>query len=536
MPPPPLRLISLEASLQSHGNDTLPPSPSRRGSGPSTFSPADCRALKKILRDVGNSSPPSTPSPPDLGEQLFTNTDCTSDNIDCGAVDDNHHLVGNEATDTGYEDEDDSMELSDSLEDIAAGDSVSVPEKYTLRTVSCSDRRPQDRVSTHDKKDRLRYSDRRSLGAKYPRARQQEQEYKKSAETKEDDTVEDIMNLPGKRAPPARPQDLGRNNSDRQPIPDDIKQLNRMRLSMERVLENELVEQERRTCEQEPGVFLPGHDDPRRSATISMKQQPVDEASDADNEDNDTIDDTAETKHVKGAQIPVPHLKAPTTPVVMLPRTQDVSMLLVPNTPITTAQASAPNHVRIATDQTVPETPFTKTLNYFRQYKGVENSPFKRRRNTALPQEITTVGGIDIDAEDKSFPEEQEEPRHIAPHTVHTSALPMRSALADLEGMALPRASSEEEQDTIVRAGEPHQAHAVLNNAPEDISKENGACTQSETDNTQRQLILYPQHPAFVKAIGMIPATIFWMTAAPIVKYTNVTVDFLVDKLRDTYL
>ena len=58
----------------------------------------------------------------------------------------------------------------------------------------------------------------------------------------------------------------------------------------------------------------------------------------------------------------------------------------------------------------------------------------------------------------------------------------------------------------------------------------------SAIDDPQKQLILYPQHPPLVTAIGMIPATMFWVTAAPIVKYTGIAVDVLADKLRDMYL
>jgi hypothetical protein len=46
-----------------------------------------------------------------------------------------------------------------------------------------------------------------------------------------------------------------------------------------------------------------------------------------------------------------------------------------------------------------------------------------------------------------------------------------------------------------------------------------------------KQLILYPRHPTFVTVIGMLPAAMFWATAAPVVKYGNRAFDVLVERL-----
>jgi|SRR5690242_3847554 len=120
MSSPVLRPLSFEASLQSHGADQLPPSPLRRSSGQSPFSPADCRTLERLLRSTSVSSPPETPSPLEQGKhgaQLLQDTPSSptglSDRTDEA---ESYQSFGGEMTDTGYEDEDDSMELSEGTE------------------------------------------------------------------------------------------------------------------------------------------------------------------------------------------------------------------------------------------------------------------------------------------------------------------------------------------------------------------------------------------------------------------------------------
>ncbi|KAJ4359326.1 hypothetical protein N0V95_002250 [Ascochyta clinopodiicola] len=274
MSSPPLRALSLEASLQSHGNDSLPHSPRRRGSGLSTLSPADCRALRKILRDVCDSSPPSTPSRLEPSEQLCAKTDLTISTVDGIAADEDCALAGNEATDTGYEDEDDSMELSDGVEEATARDAMDVPGHHASQSllVSNANHRLQASVSAHDKKDGRRYGDGRSLSAKYSKAKRQERNHTDPIVAKEGDSIEG-------------------NDSDCQPIPDDIKQLNLMRLSMEKVLDNERVKQERASREREPGIVVSDHSVKHHHAITTIQQQSVHEASDADNEDNDATDE-----------------------------------------------------------------------------------------------------------------------------------------------------------------------------------------------------------------------------------------------------
>lgn len=157
--------MSLAASLESHGNDTLLPSSPRRSSGQPSLSPADCCTLKKILRDVGNTSPLSTPSPAETGPQRFADNDftgCTADDSS-SEQDKGHHLVGDEA-DTGHEGENVSMELNEGVE----GDHIKdVMNVATSQTVPSHQHRLQESAFTHEEMERLKYSRRRISIAKH---------------------------------------------------------------------------------------------------------------------------------------------------------------------------------------------------------------------------------------------------------------------------------------------------------------------------------------------------------------------------------
>jgi hypothetical protein len=48
-------------------------------------------------------------------------------------------------------------------------------------------------------------------------------------------------------------------------------------------------------------------------------------------------------------------------------------------------------HLAFTPNATIPDTPFTHNLNYFKQHKGKENSLSKSRRNASLPEEIAEL-------------------------------------------------------------------------------------------------------------------------------------------------
>lgn len=212
-------------------------------------------------------------------------------------------------------------------------------------------------------------------------------------------------------------------------------------------------------------------------------------------------------------------------------------MLLVPNpstTPASFALTAGQNHIQFVTKQSIIETPFTKTLRYFKQYKGTENSPSKRRRNTALPHEVAMGAEIANDSEGPisakdvemidEFPRSKSAPTKDHQDGVVGDVIRVQKNLEGVSQMA-------KEKD-VLHGSEPAEKNAIK----QDVSEEDMAAAELGSNDAQKQLILYPRHPAFVDAIGMIPATMFWATAAPVVKYANIAVDLLIDKLRDTYL
>ena len=175
----------------------------------------------------------------------------------------------------------------------------------------------------------------------------------------------------------------------------------------------------------------------------------------------------------------------------------------------------------------MPETPFTKTLSFFKQHKGAENSPPARHRDTALSQELSEVaeGVAEIGAEMNDM-------QHgIAQPKVELAAT-KTSALEDLQAMVQLNKNTEVDGAALQQQDDYLQVHTIEGLATD----EGDVAAESAISDDQKQMILYPQNPAIINAIGMIPATMFWATAAPVVKYTNIAVDMLIDQLRDTFL
>jgi hypothetical protein len=545
---PPLRPLSLETSLQSHSNDNIPTSPPRRGSRRSSLSPADCHTLEKILRDVASAS--ATPSPVKQSDQLLLDGSRAST---AGTADeeDGYQPISGEATSTGYEDEDDNMELSEGGEFVTDEIITSLGEP-TSPSVTKSDRRLQESVSAHDEKEKLRYSSgRRSSTAKRTKTKCPEQERSTSQEVTTGDTIEDVMKIPSKCAPPACPLAPGRGDSDRQAVPDDLRQLNRMRFSMEKVLEQERLDQERAEDEDEPGVF------------ISTVAGPQDQAQDHDESESDGFDADDEQTQPRfslgitgaprrkvrvidlGVCLPQDIVKlisykqisrggAPESPdqsSSIILRNVVETPILAPSTPTPTPATQTPEsvHIQTATNRSMPETPFTKTLSYFKQYQGAENSPSMRRRNTALPQDLVEVTEDATDTVNKT---DDTLCDSVQPEVQHACVSTRTSALEDLKAMV-------QSNGTIEAAGAPvQQEHGYTPDSAveEQTTRKGEVAPESPISDDQKQIILYPQHPAFINAIGMIPVTMFWATAAPVLKYTGIAVELLIDKLRDTYL
>lgn len=88
----------------------------------------------------------------------------------------------------------------------------------------------------------------------------------------------------------------------------------------------------------------------------------------------------------------------PTIPSPTLPRRASFDTPLphssfTPFPTISRAVVQTPGgkHLDFAPSATLSSTPFTQTLNYFKQYKDKETSPSKRRRKASSPEEIAEL-------------------------------------------------------------------------------------------------------------------------------------------------
>jgi hypothetical protein len=204
MPTTSLQPTTLDAALKTHSNDTatVPSSPPVE-TARSPMTPADLRTLKKILNDTQSPSPPISPVIRQQDDSLLNITTSEDRSSDTGIEDEVQYVekqfnYGDEREE-GYEDEDDSMELSDEgLEDYEAQGSVLLDDE--------------------------------------------EREYVWS----DGDTIEDIMNTPGQTASPARPQDIDGVYQHNPPMPGDIKEIKLQRVAVEQVVKQERLDQENR--------------------------------------------------------------------------------------------------------------------------------------------------------------------------------------------------------------------------------------------------------------------------------------------------
>jgi hypothetical protein len=200
----PLQHISLDAALESHGNDTvLSPKTLSADETRSPLSPSDCRTLKKILEDVQSPSRTASLLLAEHNHSLLGIESTDDGSSDMGHEDEVQYDYGDEA-DEGYADEDDSMDLSDA----GQNDSVVYKDESIL-------------ASDHDTREYV-WSD--------------------------GDTIEDIMNTPGKTAPPAPKQEHSDVCLHGQPTPDETKVIKLQRAAIEEVVRQERIEQERQNA------------------------------------------------------------------------------------------------------------------------------------------------------------------------------------------------------------------------------------------------------------------------------------------------
>ncbi|CAO2656520.1 Nn.00g053230.m01.CDS01 [Neocucurbitaria sp. VM-36] len=493
---PPLQPNHLEASLQTHGNDT-PSSPSPPNtSANSSLSPADLRTLSKILSEHRSPLTPPSPGLSDVDEGLRPET--VRDEERSESSDDDGLGYGDER-EKGYEDEDGSMELSDS-------------EQY-VRDVEVEDAYEGD-----------------------------------------GDTIEDIMNLPGNSAAPAVKQNFSRFYGEDEGKDGEDQERELFRAGIEKKLEVERLEQEgHRRATAEEDVYDEGMGfDGVQGTSLEVCGDSNVRASEDETEvrvvngdgkmgDAETSNDYDIGWSASLAPKSIPRRASDGTPISLS------SFISATNYPID-----------LSPNTTNPESPF------FKQSRSKENSPSKRHRNAASPEEIAELAreaGIksEIDDDDQEDLDQYRE-MDLAPMEpvmdsdsagdLITSGTPVKPqgsqsfASLSLDQFQLRSTSPRESFRSIPEPMQ--QTKDVLDDKPDNRS-EKSAITSSQSppaesrnpvlghadtvsDQEQKQLILYPQQPAFITVIGMLPRTIMWATAAAIAMYSSKAYNALVDK------
>lgn len=490
------------------------------------LSPADLRTLKKIIDDVQSPSPSASTIQSEENDSLPDVDTAGEESSDTGCEDQvtytkEQHEHGDEASD-GYADEDKSMELSDGAVD---------------QVEEAAQRQEQD----IDGADELEYF------------------------WNDGDTIEDIIYMPGKTSPPARKQDLdlaGIHVHD-QPTSEDNKSIKQQRAAIKEKLEAELLEHERWgsaaggvvinlvTMGHENDAIDPS-DDPKNSAIEAMQAEIGIGLED--------IDPSTRRKTQLFSPKPASHraIIDPISPT----RTLDFS-----DSRPAVMQTPSGKHLDFTSHADISDTPFAKTLKYFKQQKDKENSLAKSRRNASLPEEIAELAREAHEEEEEDLEKYRE--MDLAPMEpvmendfgadLITLGTPVKSGIFKtgttpvLPGLSERAAdgtedSNDEMSDLVAdpeagaigllvdtRSSSPQAAHMTYSLFREHASDSDADinCSDDMSEPGDRQLILAPEYPTFVKVIGMLPAAMFWQVAAPIANYSNKAYDALVDKLHD---
>jgi hypothetical protein len=216
-------------------------------------------------------------------------------------------------------------------------------------------------------------------------------------------------------------------------------------------------------------------------------------------------------------------------------------------------QTPGGHHIAFAPNAAIPDTPFASTLKYFRQqHRGKENSPSKSRRNASLPEELAELAREAekeeqleqcLEADDEEEEEDLDKYREmdlapLDPVMKSENAGDLITLGTPSKPPASTNALSLLEDCTSSTAGQPPpcttSALPLRLSLPREQDTEDDADAEDSdtmSDRAHKQLINYPQHPTFVTVIEMLPAVLFWATAAPAVRFGNKVYDTLIEKL-----
>ena len=523
-------------ALETHGNDsalTPPTTPQSDSAARQTLSPADCRTLKKLLGDVRTPSPLASSTNVDVHDVSLLSTEAGEDETsDAGAEDEVQYTEpryehGDEREE-GYEDEDDSMELSD----VADEDRDDV---YATRAEVVEE--GQSMISNVDDSVYV-WSD--------------------------GDTIEDIMNTPGKTAPPVPELDLSGVYPHGQSTPDAVREIKARRATIEKEVEDERLEQESHDVAAiEDEEFGPDAMSDDEDDAVNLSDDPEIQAIEAvQAETGMTIiegDEEAlvelEVRIPQGCQ---PHRNA-NTDQYFEPQDRRTSRLFSPKpkttknlTPSEMPLPSSPfpniepsviptpggRHLEFTPNAAIPDTPFAKTLSYFKEHKGRDNSPSKSRRNASLPEEIAELAReaneeeedlekyreIDLAPMEPERESKDAENLITLDSPVKTQALPDRSSLG-YKSFGYNTLGEVKRQQFMTSS---RRLSLPLEQDEEDDADAEKSCEVSEAE--ENQPVTQPEDPTFVTVIGMLPKAMFWVAAAPVARLSNMAYYAVVKK------
>ncbi|KAI4640291.1 hypothetical protein J4E93_008496 [Alternaria ventricosa] len=466
----------------------------------SNFSPADCRTLQKILHDARSPSPLSATSYFDKTPARKLNLTATP----TGSLAEERIAQKEKAFDSGdereggYEDEDDSMELSD------GEDAFGIDGKEA------------------------------------------------------GDTIEDVMNLPGKTASPVLVQDYSSFYAHDKPTPGEPERLQLRRASIENDLKEQCLQQERASAiAATDGVF----DTDALNHSVSNQALAIDEGSDLKNLQEDigmhpVEDEQVATSALGSLEAYSDQPRAHISPRNVRRASEDAlpvstSFIAFPSPSRAVVQTPNGRHIDFAPSATTPGTPLMNIPSYFDSHERKYCSPHKSRRSASSPTEI-----VDLAREARVEEEEVAEQRELANldqfrdmdlapiETVMEGgpagdlimcATPVRTRDENLFLQSASDPADSEMEDWIdlqrpqSRLPSPRRPNLLV-----EQDEENDADVEesdSTSDPEQQQLAGLPRYPTFITVISMIPATIFWATAASIVDCSSKAFDILIEKL-----
>jgi len=526
-------------ALETHGNDsalTPPTTPQSDSAARQTLSPADCRTLKKLLVDVRTPSPLASSTNVDAHDESLLSVDAGGDaNSDAGVEDQVQYTElqyehGDEREE-GYEDEDDSMELSD----VADEDRDDV---YATGLEAAEE--GQSMVSNVDDSVYV-WSD--------------------------GDTIEDIMNTPGKTAPPAPQLDLSGVYPHEQSTPDEVREIKARRAAIEKEVGDERLEQEGHDVAViEDEEFGPDAMSDDEDDAVNLSDDPEIQAIEAvQAETGMTIIEGDEEAMVElevrihSARQPYLHNANPDqyfepqdrrtsrlfSPKPKTPKHLTPSEMPLPSSPFPNIEPSViptpgGRHLEFTPNAAIPDTPFAKTLSYFKEHKGRDNSPSKSRRNASLPEEIAELAREANEEEEEDLDKYRDiDLAPMEPETeskdvenlitldspVKTQALHDRSSLG-YKSFGYNTLGEVKRQQFMTPS---RRLSLPLEQDEEDDADAEKSGEVSEVE--ENQPVTQPEDPTFVTVIGMLPEAMFWVAAAPVARLSNMAYDAVVEKI-----